>query len=229
MSKTIASTFQNPTTLGYNYLATAYDYYNEHLFDGKLPACMITLTRRGGTMGYYCHNRFKKLGDDDLCWDEIALNPVEFRADDVREAMQTLVHEMCHLWQEHYGKPSQGYHNHEWAKKMIDVGLMPTDTGKPGGRIVGRKMGDYVVEGGRFEAITTIFFKQYLPELYADVHKPRPRRGGSAAGGRDPAQAKLESKTKFTCPKCKANAWGKLSLNIMCGDCKQTMAAGEQA
>ena len=50
---------------------------------------------------------------------------------------------MVHLWQHHRGTPGRGrYHNQEWAEKMIEIGLMPTDTGKPGGRITGDHMAD---------------------------------------------------------------------------------------
>jgi len=65
--------------------------------------------------------------------------------------MQTLVHEMAHCWQHCYGTPSRrAYHNREWADKMIGVGLMPSDTGQPGGKPVGQKMGDYPLPKGRF-------------------------------------------------------------------------------
>jgi hypothetical protein len=41
---------------------------------------------------------------------------------------------------------------------MIDAGLMPTDTAKPGGRTTGQIMSDYVIVGGKihqaFSSIT---------------------------------------------------------------------------
>lgn len=41
--------------------------------------------------------------------------------------MQTIVHEMVHLWQYEFGKPShRTYHNKE-ADKMA-IGLMPSNT-----------------------------------------------------------------------------------------------------
>jgi hypothetical protein len=38
---------------------------------------------------------------------------------------------------------------------------------------------------------------------------------------------KAASKTKFTCPGCGANAWGKPDLNLVCGDCDERMEAEE--
>jgi hypothetical protein len=42
------------------------------------------------------------------------------------------VHEMAHVWQHAHGKPSRnGYHNKEWAAKMDERGLIPSDTHPP--------------------------------------------------------------------------------------------------
>jgi hypothetical protein len=49
--------------------------------------------------------------------------------------LSTLVHEQAHLWQHHFGKPGRGrYHNREWAAKMVEIGLIPSATGEPGGK-----------------------------------------------------------------------------------------------
>ena len=51
--------------------------------------------------------------------DEIALNPATFHDRTAEEILSTLVHEMVHLWQHHFGTPSRAsYHNREWAAKM---------------------------------------------------------------------------------------------------------------
>ena len=79
------------------------------------------------------------------------MNPIHFKSRGITEAMQTLVHEMCHLWQAHFGKPSRGrYHNAEWATKMDAVGLTPSNTGQPGGKRTGQHMADYPTPGGPF-------------------------------------------------------------------------------
>ena len=65
--------------------------------------------------------------------------------------MSTFAHEMVHHWQEHFGTPPRnGYHDREWAAKMISIGLMPSSTGKPGGKKTGYHVSDYVIEGGPF-------------------------------------------------------------------------------
>jgi hypothetical protein len=40
----------------------------------------------------------------------------------------------------------------------------------------------------------------------------------------DPDRSKkLASKTKYTCPECGLNAWGKPTINLVCGDCDKRM------
>jgi predicted SprT family Zn-dependent metalloprotease len=150
---------KKPTEEAYAELQTAYDYFNKHLFDDQLPQCLITFQRQSKTMGYFSSNRFvsPKTG---VQVDEIAMNPEYFPSYPLIEIMQTLVHEMCHMWQFHFGSPSRRtYHNAEWADKMESIGLMPTSTGTVGGAKVGQKMSDYPISNGRFQRHTLELFK----------------------------------------------------------------------
>ncbi len=66
--------------------------------------------------------------------------------------MQTLVHEMVHVWQHLFGNAGSGrYHNREFAAKMKEVGLYPSSTGEPGGKETGAHMLDYITPGGAFQ------------------------------------------------------------------------------
>lgn len=139
-----------PTEEAYAELQRCFDFYNAELFDGQLPHCLITFQREKRTMGYFSRKRFVRT-DGTAHADEIALNPEYFAVVPLIEVLQTVVHEMVHAWQFHFGTPSRAcYHNTEWANKMEAVGLMPSDTGAPGGKRTGQKMGDYPVPGGRF-------------------------------------------------------------------------------
>jgi len=140
-----------PTHQTYHELQWAYDHFNRALFDGALPACLITLQREKSTCGYFSAKRFARA--DGVITDEIALNPAFFAVVPLVETLQTLVHEMCHLWQHHFGQPGRGrYHNEQWAAKMEGIGLMPSSTGKPGGKRTGDKIADYAIEGRPFLA-----------------------------------------------------------------------------
>lgn len=105
-------------------------------------------------MGYFSSKRFVRLHDGHQT-DEIAINPAYFAVVPMIEVLQTLVHEMVHLWQQHFGTPSRAcYHNREWADKIEHLGLMPSETGQPGGKRTGQRMGDYAIAGGHFECAT---------------------------------------------------------------------------
>lgn len=144
---------RKPTEEAYAELQQAYDFYNDKLYDGRLPDCMITFQREKKTMGYFSAGRFVRVNG--VKSDEIAMNPEYFALYPMVEVLQTLVHEMAHMWQHHFGNPTRAcYHNKEWAAKLEAIGLMPSSTGAPGGKKTGQKMADYVLRGGRFELVT---------------------------------------------------------------------------
>lgn len=145
---------QDPTTLAYGELQSAFDHYNRALFRDELPHCLITMQREKRTYGYFSHRRFVHTVDQ-RSTDEIAINPSYFAVVPLLEILQTIVHEMVHAWQAHFGNPSRpGYHNQQWADKMEAIGLMPSSTGVPGGARTGQKMADYPIPGGSFLVAT---------------------------------------------------------------------------
>jgi hypothetical protein len=200
-------------------LDAAYDHFNRELFKGQLPPCLITMQRHKGAYGYFSGDRFANVDNAEEITDEIALNPAHFASRTATQTLSTLVHEMVHLWQhrDKSGKPSRnGYHNRQWAAKMRQVGLIPTDTGQPGGKETGQKVMHLIEEGGRFEKACTAFLAKRGPILYHD------RAGESESTTR---KAKAASKTKYTCPTCGLNAWAKPDANLWCGDCQEPMEA----
>lgn len=229
------------TTAEYTGFEKAYAHFNRALFGNELPPCLITLQRKSGAAGYFSAKRFANRSGSQQVTDEIALNPDGFMNVTDTEIMQTLVHEMAHLWQEHFGEASQRtYHNRQWAEKMQDVGLMPSSTGKPGGAKTGQKMADYVIKGGRFDrACRKLFGTGYRPnwqssyttsKVAAGTSKGTKKGGGAvkptAPSGNHAAQYELIdapvrplSKVKFTCPGCGQNAWAKPSALLLCGNC----------
>jgi len=219
-----------PTQEAYAELQAAYDFYNGELFGGSLPPCLITLQRKGKkVMGYYSATRFAHRSEERHT-DEIAMNPLHFKTKNVVEVLQTLAHEMCHLWQQHCGTPSRkAYHNKQWAEKMEAIGLMPSSTGQVGGDKTGQHMADYVIAGAAFEVATAKLLKQGFRlswyDRAADIPAPTPTGEGNGEGGEGDGEGEDTAtpsgkRIKFTCPKCRANAWGKGSLNLICGTCE---------
>ncbi|MEX1669439.1 MAG: putative SprT family Zn-dependent metalloprotease [Pseudohongiellaceae bacterium] len=158
----------------YSSLHFAYSHFNDELFGNELPVVIFTVQRTKGVMGYFSPKRWGSLGGRKC--DEIAINPAYVANSRLIEVMQTLVHEMVHCWQYNFGNPGRSYyHNKEWAMKMIDVGLMPSSTGEPGGDITGQQMGDYIIEGGRFLVAFTKLEKEGAFQLAWVDRKALPR------------------------------------------------------
>ena len=171
-----------PTSELYDSIQFAYDFFNDKLFDKKLPEVIFTFQRKAGAMGFFAPNRWGSLTGKDC--HEIAMNPSYIANSRLIEVMKTLVHEMCHCWQYSCGLPPRDYyHNKEWAMQMIKVGLMPSSTGEPGGQITGQSMSDYIIEDGQFlnafnqlrekEAFELRWIdKLALPRLYDPIIAP---------------------------------------------------------
>jgi hypothetical protein len=180
---------------------------------------VITYQRKSRAYGYFHGSRMHLLGEPGIPTDEIALNPATMKGMTRENILSTLVHEMAHLWQHHFGKASRnGYHNKQWAAKMIDIGLAPSDTGKPGGRETGQQMDHYIIRGGPFDRQAVVISKKETMPLYQD----------QAQAEEEDGKPKPASKTRYTCPTCLTNAWAKPETNLVCGDCDETMLTAEQ-
>jgi len=199
-------------------ISAAFDFFNRRLFAGQLPLAFIMLQRKAGSHGYYSAKRFEHRGGADLETDEIALNPGTFAQRTDEEILSTLVHEMVHHWQRHFGKPGRGrYHNHQWADKMETLGLTPTDTGLPDGRKVGQLVTHCIVPDGLF-ALT-------CRELLAGGVKLEWQSRENPPGGRGKVN---NSKTKYTCLQCGLNAWAKPGARLVCGECQLQLTSAAE-
>lgn len=163
----------------------AYDYFNEQMFDGTLPPCSIWLSRKTPFAAVFPAGgeglRPGGGGGDRLHL--IQINP-DLLARPTIFIMSVLVHEQCHLWQLAHGTPRQGTcHDRQWAAKMESLGLMPSQTGRPGGKRTGHRMSHYVIEGGPFERAFNSMPKAYL----------LPWRPRSVVGNRDRSSVPEES------------------------------------
>lgn len=235
-----------PTEEFYGAFQFIYDYFNHHLFNAELPDCMIVITRKKRTLGYFSPGRW--VNSEEEKTDELAMNPLYFNEYPLIGILQTMVHEMCHLWQHHFGKPSKrSYHNKEWGRKMIEVGLHPSNTGRPGGKTTGQQMMDYPIKEGRFIIMSNALIKEdVFRDLWYDpiMLKDRENMSPEQIEGTHDDYAFYDdydlepellivnetlstqqvvsydpSKCKYTCINCKTNVWGKGGLNLFCGDC----------
>jgi hypothetical protein len=204
------------TTSQYTTIEEAYDWFNDKLFAGRLPMVLITLQRKSTAQGYFSPERFRHRSGESRV-DELALNPDHLDRSD-KEILSVLVHEMAHVWQQHHGHPSRaGYHNQEWAKKMLQIGLLPISIDQPG-KMTGQKLTHEVIPFGPFEVAFDAWMRDRAGCVFEWASAGDPSQS-AAPGDPEPKDPKAKNKTAYTCPGCESKAWGKPGLNLICGDC----------
>jgi hypothetical protein len=97
---------------------------------------------------------------------------------------------------------------------MLEIGLIPSDTGQPCGKTTGQKMSHYIRDDGNFA-------KHCADLLGNGFVLPFFELWDEAKAGK----AKAKNKTKFVCDCCGAAAWGKPELRIVCAECDEVMLA----
>jgi hypothetical protein len=199
---------ETPTANQYGNLQLAYDYFNNALFDNELPACLLVFGRdQKNCYGYFHAEQWENAEDKKQKCHMISLTPMHLSRP-LQDVFGTLVHEMAHLWQQEFGKPSKnGYHNREWADRMIDLGLYPSSTGAEGGKETGPKVSHYIVKGGPYQkAFQAIPDEISLPWIgAANTRKKKVDR----------------NKVKYICLGCNGKVWGKPGMSIVCGECDE--------
>ena len=200
-----------PTVYHYQEFQRAFDFYNGKLFYGDVPQVLIVMTRRPRTHGYLATSRWADSETGDLLH-ELALNPVDFAMRSAEDVLSTLVHEMCHAWQQSRGlkPPRKGYHNKEWVERMEDIGLIPSNTGEPGGKQTGQSMTHYIDEDGEFQEQTMVLLDTGWTIPYLDIPEEEKKR--------------KNNRPKYVCPQCELQAWAKTGLAIACLNCKAQLA-----
>lgn len=157
-----------PAVKAYQELQEAYDFFNKRLFDSELPDLLITLQRGKNTFGYFSPDRFT--GESKIA--ELAMNPNYFGARSLADTLSTLVHEMVHVWQ-WYTPAKQcrmGYHDRVWGVKMEEIGLMPSNTGRAGGKKTGQQMTHYIMPNGAFQKTVFELLKNGYSISWYDVY-----------------------------------------------------------
>jgi predicted SprT family Zn-dependent metalloprotease len=236
----------NPTAEIYLWLQGVAQHFNEALFDNDLPSVVFTLNRGKSSAGYFSPSRWRHRTGN--LASEIAVNPTYFANQSLLSLLQTICHEQCHQWQHVHGKPGRvGYHNAEWAKKMMSIGLMPSSTGASDGAKTGQKMADYPIPKGRFVEACAAHVRKgiELPWVDRGIKNQTTYRAlnavdlGLEVGAADKLIVTVGSlfpkldvymqnndeikkmKIKYVCTSCGAKVWGKSGLRIACNACNQ--------
>src|SRR5262249_19542844 len=107
-----------PTQDQFSAYRLMFAHFNRELFEGTLPEPLLNRSRGPRKMvAFFAPDRWAAASGGETAH-EISLNPAHLRRGTARETAQSLAHEMVHLWQQMFGRPSrQGYHNREWSTK----------------------------------------------------------------------------------------------------------------
>jgi predicted SprT family Zn-dependent metalloprotease len=205
-------------------LQKAFAHFNQALFDNNLPHVVLTLTRLRKYEGLFAPKRWLEQKGKKADHHEIQLDAVRIREKGAKHALQTLVHEMCHLLvythTENAKEKHNPYHCKKWAGAMKAVGLQPVAVVK-GVRVEGKETGasctDDIIPGGEFDKSADALIKEGFHFSWGAVAEPEKVKKQKSK--------KAGAKVAHVCPKCEQKAWGKPSLNITCGDCKKPMKA----
>lgn len=245
---------EEPTTKQATSIQLLYNLLNEKLFNGEIENCILNYSRESArTMGFFAPERWIRVGTEKeraagekrKVIHEISLNPRSSTMLTVKDLVTTIAHEMVHLWQHEKGTPSRtGYHNEEWAAKCESIGLIPSSTGRPGGKKTGQKMSDYVAPGGPLEEIIKAIEEGKVDGISyvareAFIWKVKASGGGAPGAEREESGALIagdnieeyvptgqqpevkKNKTRYVCPSCGAKVWGRPELEIQCIPCNK--------
>ena len=111
---------------------------------------------------------------------------------------------------------------------MQQIGLMPSDTGMPGGKVTGEKMSDYPIKGGIFEKAYDAMSKDLMLPFKSSEPLGELDFLNAAFGELNIGEILApiptntnpkRNKTKYTCLICKTNVWGKPEIEIICRPC----------
>jgi hypothetical protein len=200
-------------------LDAAFNHFNAELYGGKLPRCLLSIRAKGKTLGFYAPKRIASLEDPTVLIDEIALNAACFSKRSLLSSASTLVHEMSHHQQEHFGTPPRsGYHDVEWAGMMLKVGLTPSDTGAPGGKQTGYHMSDYVIEGGPFARSFERLVATGWTIGWGDAASPATIDPAFVEGG-IAVEGRRRTRESFRCERCRMTAESRASAELVCLPC----------
>lgn len=141
----------------------------------------------------------------------------------IENTCATMLHEMVHLYNlEHKVKDtSRGgtYHNKNFKSEAERRGLVIEHNTRIGWSVTspGDKLIDYILDQGWTE------IDMNRGETWAGIGKITGTGGREPGEGPEPTPKKKSSTRKYQCPKCGNSCRATKVLNLICGDCMETM------
>ena len=252
MDSTIQLLKQEPTTELYASMQKAYDHFNKALFDNLLPKVIFTTQRKKNVMGYFSRERWVSKNGD-LCHEIAINPSYVARSSLIellQTLVHEMTH--CWQY-DYGKTGRRGYHNKQWADKMENIGLMPSSTGQIGGDKTGDRMNDYPIPNGLFikecshlisagfalpwvDRYTlkqdSVFEYALSPEIEAlglngelsnllTMGLDKLLKNESLLPVTNNPKGRIKS--RYSCPECKLNVWGKPELDLSCNTCNELL------
>lgn len=224
-------------------LHKVFDLFNETYFDGSLPPTAITIQSNGKrkhTMGWCTTRPVWGTEDGSVQMYEINLS-AEFMDHDFFETMDTMLHEMVHLYHMVTGVQDTSreglYHNKRFRDKVLELGFEYEEF-KPHpqyGWTFARLGSEAKQKIGAMPINKEIFIiarhgYAYFRQL-AEGRKPQAIQGtpepesDAASGGKKGSKSQSQ---KYVCLSCNTIVRShNKELNIICGDCNQRFVKDE--
>ena len=192
---------------------------NTRFFEGSLPECIITLKATPTAYGHISCGKVWQAGE--TARHEINISTL-YLDRPVEETVSTLLHEMCHLYcsvnniKDTSGS-SHAYHNKNFKAVAETHGLQIEHHQKYGWTVTSPSLDllDFIEQQG-WQSIQ-------MCEGGAYAMVGRGPSGGSAAGGMVKPPKKPTHSRKYVCPCCGTIVRATKAVNVMCGDCMETM------
>ena len=193
---------------------------NADFFDGQLEMPIITIQSTPRAYGHYSVSPIWTVNGEEKKH-EINIGAGTLDRD-IEFTIATLLHEMCHMYNDTVLNVQdcsrQGtYHNKQFKTTAESVGLIVTKSDKYG--YAHTAPSDDLIEWILNNDIQEI----KLNRNEGGIRITGGNNTGNTNGGKTPGKNPNSHSTKYTCPVCGNSVRATKKLNVICGDCMETM------
>lgn len=168
----------------YDVLSQIFNRFNDELFEARLGErlnlddIVFTLQRKNKQIGLLSYKQFKSpVVDNSFQYaHEISLNPEYLAIAPKIEVLRVFCQELTRLYRYLHGTQKDmktDYYDEEFGEFLMVIGLHPSNTGKLGGKEVGKKMSSYIYPDGAFLELCNAMAEEDLLLNWFDVGMPK--------------------------------------------------------
>lgn len=188
-------------------IESIFDSLNEKYFDNELPKCVMSIGKKEGCYGYFtAYKPWRDVEHDENRFCEISIT-AGYLDRPVLEMITTILHEMVHEYNfiHEVQDTSRGgtYHNAEYKKAAESHGLIVEKSAKYGWSTT-------LPSDDLKEWVTKKRFKENTLVHERPSEKAKKKKSKS-------------NSRKYVCPTCGAIIRATREVNVICGDCMETM------